>query len=248
MTALITLNQATIDGAIQQAVNARELYAFLESKQEFSNWIKRRIEDYSFVEGKDFLTNLSKTPNGRPRLEYALSLDMAKELSMLERSEKGKQARQYFIQCEKRAKLSALPDFTNPIAAARAWADEREKNAQAAALIQEQTARLATAGPKAAALDLLSDRTGTQNITLTAKELKTKRNDLIALLREIGWIYRTYGNITASRYAEQQGYMIQNSGISDRNGAAYSQALITHKGKAKLAEIIAKQKIGGAGK
>ncbi len=92
------------------------------------------------------------------------------------------------------------------------------------------------------------DRTGTQNITLTAKELKTKRNDLIALLREIGWIYRTYGNITASRYAEQQGYMIQNSGISDRNGAAYSQALITHKGKAKLAEIIAKQKIGGAGK
>lgn len=54
MTALITLNQATIDGAVQQAVNARELYAFLESKQEFSNWIKRRIEDYSFIEGKDF--------------------------------------------------------------------------------------------------------------------------------------------------------------------------------------------------
>lgn len=90
----------------KKAVSARELHAFLESKQEFANWIKNRIEKYGFIENQDFevFDNFIKNSNGgRPLIEYALSIDCAKEISMVEGNEKGKQARRYFIECEKKA-------------------------------------------------------------------------------------------------------------------------------------------------
>ena len=87
----------------QQLVSARELHEFLEIGQDFTNWIKRMI-DYGFEEGKDFTLILAKSTGGRPSQDYAITIDMAKEISMIQRSEKGKQARQYFIQCEKKLK------------------------------------------------------------------------------------------------------------------------------------------------
>ena len=87
----------------KKAVNARELHAFLESKQEFANWIKGRIEKYGFIENQDYevFDNFIKNPaGGRPTIDYALSIDMAKELSMVENNEKGRLARKYFIECE----------------------------------------------------------------------------------------------------------------------------------------------------
>lgn len=88
----------------KKAVNARYLHAFLESKQDFSTWIKGRIDKYEFVEFQDYVAAPQKygTANGgySTRLEYALSINMAKELSMIENNEKGKQARKYFIACE----------------------------------------------------------------------------------------------------------------------------------------------------
>lgn len=94
-----------------QVVNARDLHQFLESKQDFSDWIKRRIEDYGFIENEDFVLlhkNMGqKGRGGHNRKDYAISLDMAKELSMVERNEKGRQARRYFILKEK--ELKALP-------------------------------------------------------------------------------------------------------------------------------------------
>lgn len=64
----------------QRAVNARELHAFLDSKQEFANWIKGRIEKYGFIENQGFkvFNNFVKNTQGRrPSIEYALSIDMA---------------------------------------------------------------------------------------------------------------------------------------------------------------------------
>lgn len=87
----------------QKAVSARMLHDFLENKRKFTDWIKQRIEQYGFVENQDFEVyhNFVKNPNGgRPQDEYALSIGMAKELSMVEGNEKGRQARKYFIQCE----------------------------------------------------------------------------------------------------------------------------------------------------
>ena len=87
----------------KKAVNARELHAFLGVGKDFSSWIKERITKYEFVEGLDFevFTNSGENPvGGRPTIDYALSLDMAKELSMVENNEKGRLARKYFIECE----------------------------------------------------------------------------------------------------------------------------------------------------
>ncbi|HGJ5884505.1 antA/AntB antirepressor family protein [Arsenophonus sp.] len=103
MQNLINIETKNINGELSQTVNARDLHAFLESKQKFADWIKDRIQQYGFIESQDFIVILGKTPNGgRPAKEYHISLDMAKELSMVERNEKGKQARQYFIECERR--------------------------------------------------------------------------------------------------------------------------------------------------
>ena len=93
-------------------VNARDLHAFLESKQHFSDWIKIRIEQYEFEEGIEYVVNHNSMENplgGRPSIEYHLGLDMAKELSMVEKTDKGKQARKYFIQCERIAKEKDAP-------------------------------------------------------------------------------------------------------------------------------------------
>jgi anti-repressor protein len=77
--------------------NDRFLHKLLESKQDFSHWISNRIWDYGFVEGTDFTTILSKSPISRPSKEYDLTIPMAKELSMVERNDKGRMARHYFI-------------------------------------------------------------------------------------------------------------------------------------------------------
>lgn len=89
----------------KKTVDARELYYFLESKQEFSKWVKDRIDKYDFVQGVDFIKFDKLVNSGsKPRTEYHLSMDMAKELSMVERNDKGKEARRYFIDCEKKMK------------------------------------------------------------------------------------------------------------------------------------------------
>jgi len=113
----------------KQAVNARHLHAFLESKQRFADWIKDRIEKYGLIENQDYVVvnvlsniddqkydifdkkdtvinlrsgiNQRVSAGGSNKKEYALTLDCAKELAMVEGNERGKEARQYFIEKEK---------------------------------------------------------------------------------------------------------------------------------------------------
>ncbi|EOI4110545.1 antA/AntB antirepressor family protein [Campylobacter jejuni] len=95
-------NDKTIGAEINSA-NAREIFQFLNSEQEYANWIKNRISHYNFIENQDYIIELVYT-KGRPRKEYYITLDMAKEICMVENNEKGRQARRYFIECEKRLK------------------------------------------------------------------------------------------------------------------------------------------------
>ena len=115
-TTLIPTVSGSLDGQTQALVNARDLHQFLESKQHFADWIKNCINEYGFTQDVDFLgvhTVMSTEAGFFGRREktvtdYHLSLDMAKELCMVERNDKGRQARRYFIEMEKQAK--ALPD------------------------------------------------------------------------------------------------------------------------------------------
>ena len=114
MHELILLHLQTIDGNTVETVSARELHSFLESRQDFSTWIKNRIEKYEFVENADYLLHkfMEQTPSGaKHKTDYYVSVGMAKELAMVENNDKGKQARKYFIECEKQlnAQQSQLP-------------------------------------------------------------------------------------------------------------------------------------------
>ena len=189
MTELFTLVNRPVAGQAQQTVNARELHAFLENRDHFSTWIKDRISQYGFVENQDFVrfSEFSEKPlGGRPSMEYALSLDMAKELSMVERNTKGKQARQYFIDCEKRLSDSLNIPQTLPDAL-RLAADLVERN-------QQQAAQIAELAPKAEALARIEVAQGDLTVTQAAKILNMQPKQLFDWLAQHGWLYRSGGS------------------------------------------------------
>ena len=107
MNELISVNFDT------QTVSARELYAELEVTDRFSRWFER-MTAYGFTENEDFTSVKSSTVvnNGAVKelQDYALKIDMAKEISMIQRNEKGKQVRKYFIKIEKEYKNISTKD------------------------------------------------------------------------------------------------------------------------------------------
>ncbi|MHB0888092.1 antA/AntB antirepressor family protein [Acidithiobacillus sp.] len=105
---LLPIQTADLDQEALPTVNARDLHAFLEVGKDFSNWIKDRIAKFEFVENQDFVCSPILASKDQPvgrggynRLDYHLTLDMAKELAMVENNHKGREARRYFIACEK---------------------------------------------------------------------------------------------------------------------------------------------------
>lgn len=97
-----------------ETVSARALYKFLDlDRSQWSRWSRKNIEeDEYFDEGIDYL-GFDIMSNGNQTKDYALSIDMAKELSMLARNKKGKEARQYFIEVEKRAREISMPKISD---------------------------------------------------------------------------------------------------------------------------------------
>lgn len=85
---------------LEPVVSGRELHKMLEVATAYKDWFPRMCE-YGFVEGQDFSSFLSESTGGRPAVDHLIKMDMAKEICMLQRTERGKFARQYFIQIEK---------------------------------------------------------------------------------------------------------------------------------------------------
>lgn len=113
MNAIVKIEKETpfieveLNGKAQLGVNARDLHKMLESKQDFSTWIKRRITQCKFEENFDYIklhqkVELSKT--GQTSIEYIVSVDMTKHLGMMERNEKGHEIRKYYIEQEELAR------------------------------------------------------------------------------------------------------------------------------------------------
>lgn len=168
----------------QLLVNARDLHAHLEVKTPFKDWIKRRLEEALAIEGQDFSAFLSESTGGRPSAEYAITLDTAKQIAMLERSDKGRQTRLWFIEKEK--ELKARQSFqlpTNYLEALKALvASEEEKEA-----IKQQQALNA---PKVEAFETFMDATGEYLVREVAKMLGTGEKRLFAQLRLAGVMLR----------------------------------------------------------
>ncbi|MHA1063864.1 antA/AntB antirepressor family protein [Enterobacter ludwigii] len=119
-TQLIPVFDGSISNEKTLLCDARELHLFLGLRKDFSSWIRERVADYGFIENEDFilLTNLGEQRKGRGghnRKDYHLTIDTAKELAMVERNEKGRQIRRYFIECEKQLRLQATAPTYPPI-------------------------------------------------------------------------------------------------------------------------------------
>ncbi|EED0543131.1 phage antirepressor Ant [Escherichia coli] len=101
---LIPVFNGTIANETTLLVNARDLHTFLGVGKRFASWITERIEEYGFVENQDYIAISQKREigYGRGKKDYHLTLDTAKETAMVERNEKGRQIRRYFIECEKK--------------------------------------------------------------------------------------------------------------------------------------------------
>jgi len=123
MQDLIQITQTQINGADVNSVNARQIHEYLEVKTVFSNWIKRAIEKYDFLENEDFVSFITDSKSGKR--DYIVSMSMAKELSMLENNPKGKETRKYFIEVEKQATQNIIPQ--NPMEALKLFFDVSEK-------------------------------------------------------------------------------------------------------------------------
>ena len=226
MNELIPLQPQTINGNAVETVNARELHAFLEVRSKFADWIKNRISEYDFTVNQDFTTVSKNLENGGRSIDYYITLDMAKELAMVERNEKGKQARQYFIECERKLReTQAKLAPKTYVEALRTLADEVEAHEQT-----KQT--LAIAEPKAQYFDKLVERNLLTNFTTTAKEFGIKRKDLIDYLLDNGYIYRDQrGNLLP--YAVHVPHLFE---VKEYSKDAHSgvQTLVTPKGRETL--------------
>lgn len=108
-TQLIPVFNGTINNESVLLCDARALHTFLEVGKMFAHWIKDRLTEYEFVENQDYViacqNGQAKIRGGHNRKDYHLTLDTAKEVAMVERNEKGRQIRRYFIECEKQLRL-----------------------------------------------------------------------------------------------------------------------------------------------
>jgi anti-repressor protein len=242
MNELIKIEARAISGAaLAQTVNARDLHAFLEVASAFKDWIARKIADYGFDEGKDYCSFLSESSGGRPAREYALSLDMGKELAMVERTEKGKEARQYFLECERQAQARAaqpnLPALPQTLAEALRFAADQ------AEVIDEQKKALAVAVPKALVFDELHVKDGLFCIRDAASTANVFEGELINKLIEAGWCYRrensdgTLGRLVAAHYGLDHAYLVQKPAVL-RSGRVEPQVMVTVKGLHRMSALV----------
>lgn len=235
-TYLIAIESAEIGGQPIDTVNARELHSFLEIGRDFTTWIKSRIEQYGFVENLDYTSReaaprIGGVGNRGARTEYHLSLDMAKELSMVERNEKGKQARQYFIECERKAKQTNQPQLPQTMAEAlRLAADQAER-------IEAQSRQLQEAAPKVAFAKAVEISHDAITVGEAAKIIGTGRTRLFSFLRRHGWVDRRnepyQSKITAGLLDVKVGHWEHpEEGLKEN-----VTALVTGKGLIKLQKL-----------
>lgn len=173
----------TTDDQGVQAVLGRDLHSFLEVKANYRDWFPRMVE-YGFEAGKDYAHKIERVPgaNGRSyeQTNHIISLDMAKELAMIQRTDKGKQARRYFIEVEKRDKA---PTF-DPAQITRSEILRMALNAEEERLALETENKVLA--PKAEAYDSFLDADGKYGVGAVAKMLGTSQNKLFRELRNRG--------------------------------------------------------------
>lgn len=232
-TNIIEINQSKIGTAGISTVNARDLHSFLECKQEYSNWINSGIERCNFIEGSDFTIDININDKNR-QIDHRISVDMAKELSMVECSKKGKAACKYFA--DRKQQVKQRPQLNDPNWLRGSLLTYTEKVIE----LQEQVDVLL---PAQAALDKIAEADGSLCITDAAKSLQMRPKDLFSYLQENGWIYKRVGCAHYLGYQPKitQGlieHKVTTVFRGDGSEKITEQVRILPKGLAKLAKLL----------
>ncbi len=210
MNNLITI---TVNEQQEPVVSGRQLHEALGVKTPYDKWFPRMAE-YGFTEKEDFSTFLSESTGGRRAADHIIKLDMAKEIAMIQRTDKGKEVRQYFIQVEK--------EFNNPViqmARSLKWADGQMK--LMSGQIEQLELELAEAQKQARYLDIIIESKGSVRVTQIAADYGMSAKMFNKILHELGiqrnvngqWIlYKKYmgQNYTDSATFDYQGKDGQN--------------------------------------
>ena len=199
-----------------ETVNARELHAFLEVKTRFNDWIANRISEFGFTENKDFVSLTENLVSGGKQNVFHISIDMAKELSMLERNDKGKQARLYFIECERIAKTKQVP----------------QSFAEALQLAANQAKQLEAQAAKVNYFDKVCDTTGLVNATQVGQKFKMSA---VTLNKNLDGL-NVYNRSIKRGRAFQQWFVDAGNGIMRQTELGYPQPLFTAKGEQWIIE------------
>lgn len=198
----------------EQLVNGRELYDFLGVKDNYTDWFKRMIK-YGFEENIDFMSFSEKSDKpfgGRPQINHYMKLNMAKEVSMIQRTPKGKQARKYFIQVEE--------SWNNPEMVVQRAMDIQQKKIEVLLLENESMK------PKALFADSVSASRTSILVGELAKLIKQNgvdvgANRLFVWLRDNGYLIKRKGtdwNMPTQLSMEMGLFEIKETVVSHSDG------------------------------
>lgn len=215
-----------LNNDLEPMVVGRDLHKMLEVATPYDKWFPRMAE-YGFMEGEDFSTFLSESTGGRPAVDHLIKIDMAKELCMIQRTEKGKQARQYFIQIEK--------DYNSP----------EKIMARALQIAQKEISSLkiecASMKPKALFADAVSASHTSILVGDLAKLLRQNgidigANRLFDWLREQGFLMKSGSskNMPTQRSMEQGLFEIKESSYINAEGVTVVTKTTKVTGKGQI--------------
>lgn len=218
------LIKISYENAERPTISGRELHDALEVETPYHKWFPRMCE-YGFLELEDFWTKMSESTGGRPSTDHQLTIPMAKEICMLQRSEKGKQFRQYFIRVEE---AWNSPEMI--MKRALEIANEKVKALQVS--VSQLTVDKQIMQPKADYFDELADRNLLTGIRETAKELKVKQNTFVNFLLDKKYLYRDKkGKLMPYAKPMENGLFEVKEFSNEKTGFSSTQVFITPKGK-----------------
>lgn len=232
----------TLNDSHEPVVSGRQLHEALEVKTPYSMWFDRMVE-YGFTENQDFLLNNFVKQTGRGghnKVDHVIKLDMAKEIAMIQRTDKGKEVRQYFIQVEK--------DFNSPekiMARALLMADKK---------VHKLEAQIEADKPKV----LFADAVSASHTSILVGDLaklisqngyKIGGNRLFVWLRENGYLIKRKGsdwNMPTQRSMEMKLFEIKESTITHPDGhiSVSKTVKVTGKGQQYFINKFLNEEVG----
>lgn len=235
---------SNFDGA-DMKVSGRHLHMFLLVKTRYNDWFARMLE-YGFQEGKDYYSKMSNRSDGKagkPQTDHELTLDMAKELCMLQRTDRGKEARQYFIQIEKEWNSPEKLMARALIAANKQLEFKSQQVKELTETCSQQQQMIGELKPKADYVDRILKSDSLVTITQIAKDYGMSGKAMNKALHDLHIIYNCNRQWLLYSQHQAKGYTFSETvdiPLDDGTSKVVMNTKWTQKGRLFLYEMLKK--------